>query len=613
MSDTTTLELLDNLGRRAQTFETFEVWDQFFEGAERIIYEQRERNESISESVILKVEQLCDELLAQYPLIIGYWKRYATMKYQMRGIEASLKLVRGALHIFATSSELWCDYLSIIINNQLEDSITIQNLFEQAIDTCGRQFLSHPLWDSYLRWLISFYGESEVYFKSLLEVVQIPLYEYSKYHKALIDSLQHENLKGKVKVLLGVSSEEELYQAVDHICNRTQEATNQRWPYESLIKQPFFTFDKPSDDELTNWNNYLDFEETHGDNNQVICLYERCLIPCSRLESFWIRYTKWFQRSNEDGIDQLMTIFRRGSDLFLPPDKLKFRFMFAEYLCNISDANVDTAMNIFHSMAKKLPGNSEVVRNYLQVILQHKEGHNVISKLQMVLEQGFRSIDNKRAIRNSIENQDLLKLLEILNKKTITAVLTVLIKHFWMLGERERVELQRNIFLRYYQHEYLSSSIPFWILFFKFECLEKSNTNLINVVNYVNSTLRVPMVQKSIILGAYRDCTLNNLLTEGIFLNINQRPIPVAMTNLLNTEILVLESKAGVPHEPKDFAESDKRLFQENGHSGIAIEKQPSITNVSNLRKSIFEESSPASLPTFKNVEKAAQPVRFEI
>ncbi|KAI0461254.1 hypothetical protein LJB42_001272 [Komagataella kurtzmanii] len=613
MSDAATLELLDNLGKRAQAAETFEGWDQFFEGAEQIIYEQREHNESISESVVLKVEQLCEELLAQYPLIVRYWKRYVAMEYQLRGIEASLKLLRGALHIFSSSSELWCDYLSIIINNKLEASTTIKNLFEQAIDICGRQFLSHPLWDSYLKWLVSFNGESEAYFKSLLKVVQIPLYEYSKYHKALIDSLQHENSKGKVKVLLGVSSEEELYQTVDHICNRTQEATNKRWPYESLIKQPFFTFEEPSDDELSNWNSYLDFEETQGDKNQVIALYERCLIPCSRLESFWIRYANWFQRSNENEIDQLMTIFRRGSDLFLPPDRLKFRYMFAEYLSRTSDPNVAAALNIFHSMFKKLPGNSEVVRYYLQLILQHRKGHNFISELQMVLEQVFRRNDNKRAILNSFENQDLLKLLEILNQKTITAVLTLLIKHFWTFGERDHVELPRSIFLSYYQHEFLRSSIPFWDLFFKFESIEKSNTNLTNVVNHVSNSQRVSTVQKSNILGAYRDWTLNNLFAEGLFPNINQRSMSVAMTRLLNTEIIFLELKAGIPRETKDFVESDKRLFQENGHSGIAIEKQPSITNVSNFRKSIFEESSPASLPTFKNVEKAAQPVRFEI
>ena len=35
-----------------------------------------------------------------------------------------------------------------------------------------------------------------------------------------------------------------------------------------------------SDSDMQVWHSYLSFEESEGDENRIVQLYERCIIPC---------------------------------------------------------------------------------------------------------------------------------------------------------------------------------------------------------------------------------------------------------------------------------------------------------------------------------------------
>ena len=71
---------------------------------------------------------------------------------------------------------------------------------------------------------------------------------------------------------------------------------SRREVFEALVKRPYFHV-KPLDGmQLANWNDYLSYEEEHGDENSIVRLYERCLIPCAYYPNFWMRYARCMER-----------------------------------------------------------------------------------------------------------------------------------------------------------------------------------------------------------------------------------------------------------------------------------------------------------------------------
>jgi pre-mRNA-processing factor 39 len=60
----------------------------------------------------------------------------------------------------------------------------------------------------------------------------------------------------------------------------TQHHVHTRWKFEVEIKRPWFHFKPLDETEIANWRAYLDFEESQGDDEYIVKLYERCLVPC---------------------------------------------------------------------------------------------------------------------------------------------------------------------------------------------------------------------------------------------------------------------------------------------------------------------------------------------
>jgi len=82
-----------------------------------------------------------------------------------------------------------------------------------------------------------------------------------------------------------------------------------------LVKRPYFHV-KPLDGmQLANWNDYLSYEEEHGDENSIVRLYERCLIPCAYYPNFWMRYARCMERLQ--GPQVARDIFHRATRIHL--------------------------------------------------------------------------------------------------------------------------------------------------------------------------------------------------------------------------------------------------------------------------------------------------------
>ena len=72
------------------------------------------------------------------------------------------------------------------------------------------------------------------------------------------------------------------------------ERENQRRKgFEMNIRRPYFHTKALDEAQLSNWHNYLTFEEREGDNDRIKVLYERCLIPCAQYGTYWIRFARF--------------------------------------------------------------------------------------------------------------------------------------------------------------------------------------------------------------------------------------------------------------------------------------------------------------------------------
>ncbi|XP_044965552.1 uncharacterized protein LOC123425870 isoform X1 [Hordeum vulgare subsp. vulgare] len=81
--------------------------------------------------------------------------------------------------------------------------------------------------------------------------------------------------------------------AGERFYQRSSELDKEICGFETSIKRPFFHVKPLDDDQLENWNLYLDFVEKNGDFDWAVKLYERCLIPCANYSEFWIRYAEY--------------------------------------------------------------------------------------------------------------------------------------------------------------------------------------------------------------------------------------------------------------------------------------------------------------------------------
>jgi len=52
-------------------------------------------------------------------------------------------------------------------------------------------------------------------------------------------------------------------------------------PFESGIRRPYFHVKELDSAQLVAWSRYLDFAERSGARDQVVKLYERCLVACA--------------------------------------------------------------------------------------------------------------------------------------------------------------------------------------------------------------------------------------------------------------------------------------------------------------------------------------------
>ena len=154
--------------------------------------------------------------------------------------------------------------------------------------------------------------------------------------------------------------------------NRTQTETTKRWTYEQEVKRPYYHVTELDDAQLSNWRNYLDFEESEGDYARIKFLYERCLVTAANYDEFWMRYARWMLSQEGNKAEEVRNIYQRASCIFVPISRPLVRLWYAK--SEEALGNSDVAGDILESVLMMLPGHLEAV---LDLTNLHRRQHNL--------------------------------------------------------------------------------------------------------------------------------------------------------------------------------------------------------------------------------------------
>lgn len=120
-----------------------------------------------------------DRFLARFPLVYGYWKKYADWHLTLYDATHAEKIYERAILAISNSVDLWVSYINFKVDIQATQE-QLRDLFERAIAAVGLDFYSHPIWDKYIE-----YEELQMKFDRAIvileRVIVIPLHQYARY------------------------------------------------------------------------------------------------------------------------------------------------------------------------------------------------------------------------------------------------------------------------------------------------------------------------------------------------------------------------------------------------------------------------------------------------
>lgn len=349
-----------------------------------------------------KIRAVYDAFLAEFPLCYGYWKKYADAEARLAGIDGVEHVYERATHAFPYSIDLWTQRASHAVSMR-RDAEKVRELFESGLAYAGTDWLAHPLWDAYIHFEQHSGCGSPVDVSRLYgRVLRVPLKELDKYwagfdafatNRSPSAVIPPEELRAIDAAVgrrpRGVADQggvdqggaeggaegfgdgaEEAAEAAARAAateaaggdprllrfrdvrfeayRATSAVRATREPFESNVKRPYFHV-KPLDDaQLANWHAYLDNEERAGDVSSVTRLYERCLVPCARYPSFWLRYARWQASDEGQGVAAARGVLQRAANVFCKRD-VEVHFALARL--EEADGDVDAARAAYAHVA----------------------------------------------------------------------------------------------------------------------------------------------------------------------------------------------------------------------------------------------------------------------
>lgn len=564
-----------------------------------------------------------DAMLSKYPYFVKYWKKYITIEYTLNGLEKSTSVLRRSLTAFPQSLDLWVDYLNVIISNKLEEDKELGNLFKQAADHIGRQFMSHPFWDIYLNWAAKVYGpNSNNYLQIYLQIIDIPLYQYAHYYedftevrtkflikdlipettdsKILNDAMNKLNVKTRNWDQLDDDKASKLIETYfNSVFIHTRQGVTERWKYEGTIKQFAFNPEEATSDEET-WSNYLEYEKSQGNKQQIKSLYERYLIPNCLSYKSWIKYLKYLISQEDSNTTKVF-----NSAIKIASSDIVLQYMLSKYY-EYKLRNIEKAEEVLINLIERYPTATQPISRYFRLLDRHSKD---TSKDALHCVDKYIDSHNKkrRKINPIIKAEPFKKLYNLLTYKNASQLIVEVVKLYWL--KKHNVKEARRILLSYMSSDLVQCNEGYWATFFKFEMCQRNKTNLTNIINHVKFHGQMSITFINSLLLDYNNFMMKNSTKEALHNTSRELIRNIVETDSESSTSMkhFLKARLDINHNEMVI---DKRLFDENGHPSGKSDGRPLITNPIDYHKN-FQEIGTPPLPQFSNAEKANITVKY--
>ncbi|KAK5675748.1 hypothetical protein LTS10_011475 [Elasticomyces elasticus] len=379
--------------------EEFEHWDKLAQAAQA---QEGGLNRNSSPQAIASTRDVYDRFLTRFPLFFGYWKKYADLEFAIAGTEAADMVYERGIASIGISVDLWQNYCNFKTETN-HDLDMIRELFERGAESVGLDFLGHLFWDKYLEFEERLNADDRVF--SILErIIQIPMHQYARYFERYHSMAAKRPIAELAPVSVVARLREEVIQQlgpkagnaaeVDRelrvlidtyhmdIFNRTQAETTKRWTYEQEIKRPYYHVTELDEAQLSNWRNYLDFEESEGNYARIKFLYERCLVTAANYDEFWLRYARWMMSQGEK-TEEVRNIYQRASCIFVPISQPTVRLWYAKFEEALKHPEV--AGDILDAILMMMPGHLETILALTNLHRRSRGLEAAIQTLQMFI------------------------------------------------------------------------------------------------------------------------------------------------------------------------------------------------------------------------------------
>jgi len=300
----------------------------------------------------------------RYPLCYGYWKRFSELERKEDNLHRSQKILERGVRAIPLSVDLWIHVTDFYIKyykgpDAGEDKV--RSVFNRAIKAAGDEFKSEKLWKKYINYEVEnkqYAAALEIYDQVLAKrtyhyknfTVEFEEFVMAQNPETLLKENEFTTALNKARENLSKSvektdsqenSEEDLDEAPpgveDHekppneeelnfilkeivqkrkdIIAKTEQEVTKIWKFEEGIKRPYFHVKQLERAQLKNWREYLDHEIANSDHQNIVLLFERCLIACALYEDFWLKYARYME---EHDVEKARRIYQRACCIHLP-------------------------------------------------------------------------------------------------------------------------------------------------------------------------------------------------------------------------------------------------------------------------------------------------------
>ena len=645
-----------------------DIWNRLFDAIDHTIADNVSQEDSfkstLSDEVQTKIYNTYKTLLLRFPYLDEIWKKWLVVEFKLKGLDASVDILRMAVESFPYSVSLWVDYLTALKSIPGTNPEQFRSIYREALRYNEFHFSSHPIWDK----AIEFETESEPNSKRLLslylKVIKIPLYQYAQYYSQFTEinkNFDIHELMGK-EILIGYvekfgkSKVEDLsliekHQIIDDffatVFASTQAKVSSNWEYEQQLLHQEFSFDRKEIEEERNvWLEYTNREiasyDACKDKNQydLICnLFERALIPNCFDEELWLKYIKFIEESSlaeEEKREIEKEIYLRANGKFIPLNQCMMRKLYAYFL--LKKGEIDLAIEYLFDWMKLLSGTSkqyfkspylEMTREILQIWKKLLSQGKFQEALEFVIENYFGKPQEKRVKSEANKESRDRKLYQLsdtllhlfarfLNDDSIPIVIEYSFDIY--VRQRESTKI-RNFFNKHHKETSLLRSLSFWKFMFEYEGVIENNLSNLKLIEYlIRIESQLPKSAIDMFVDWYYDIASANI-SELLVINKGRSDDSMILKELqlsnsvfynASTRKRMARSNYRVLDSPGYEEDPEQRYLdlcsKQAGHPAVFVDANPEITNSflnGGKQIDLTKNTTPVPpLPTFKGVEK---------